>query len=165
MKGNPRILLYSDAYLSGGAEQYLLELARGLPRDEFRVAAVASTEEAVDGFVSKLKDLDVPVERLRPIHSRGDEQIRELAQQFYDFRDNYDDMNFTQPYLSTVSARTLIVHGDRDPFFPVEIPLEMYRGIPNASLWIIPQGGHVPIFDPLVPFVQTALKFLESNGQ
>ena len=73
-------------------------------------------------------------------------------------------MNFTRPYLSTVSARTLIVHGDRDQFFPVEIPLEMYRSIPNAQLWIIPQGGHVPIFDPLVPFAPTALRFL-NGGQ
>lgn len=103
-------------------------------------------------------------ERRRPIHKRGDEQIRELQQQFNGFKDSYDDMNFTRPYLSTVSARTLIVHGDRDQFFPVEIPLEMYRSIPNAQLWIIPQGGHVPIFDPLVPFAPTALRFL-NGGQ
>ncbi|HEY5906417.1 MAG TPA: alpha/beta hydrolase [Vicinamibacteria bacterium] len=99
-------------------------------------------------------------EQRRLIHRRGDEQIRELQLQFHNFKDSYDDMNFTQPYLSTIVARTLIVHGDRDRFFPVEIPLEMYRGIPNASLWIIPQGGHVPVFDPAVPFVPTALKFL-----
>lgn len=105
---------------------------------------------------------DVYVRR-REIHKRGDEQIRELQQQFHRFKDSYDDMNFTRPYLSTVSARTLIVHGDRDQFFPVEIPLEMYRSIPEALLWIIPQGGHVPIFDPLVPFAPTALKFL--NGR
>ena len=99
-------------------------------------------------------------EQRRQIHKRGDEQIRELQQQFHSFKDSYDDMNFTRPYLSTVRARTLIVHGDRDQFFPVEIPLEMYRSIPNAQLWIVPRGGHVPIFDPLVPFVPTALKFL-----
>ncbi len=103
------------------------------------------------------------LERRRQIHTRGDDQIRELQQQFHDFKDSYDDMNFTKPYLSTITARTLIVHGDRDQFFPVEIPLEMYRSIPAASLWIIPQGGHVPIFDPAVPFVPTALKFL--SGQ
>lgn len=33
--------------------------------------------------------------------------------------------------------------------------------IPNTVLGIIPQGGHVPIFDPLVPFAETALKFLD----
>ena len=58
------------------------------------------------------------------------------------------DMNFTGPYLSTITARTLIVHGDRDDFFPVEIPLQMYRSIPSAALWIIPNGTHVPIYDP-----------------
>ena len=55
-------------------------------------------------------------------------------------------MNFTTPYLGTIRARTLIVHGDRDEFFPVSIPVEMYRAIPGAALWIVPEGGHVPIF-------------------
>jgi pimeloyl-ACP methyl ester carboxylesterase len=70
-------------------------------------------------------------------------------------------MNFTAPFLATITARTLIVHGDRDQFFPVEIPYEMYRSILKSFLWIIPRGGHVPIFDADVPFVSTALKFLE----
>jgi pimeloyl-ACP methyl ester carboxylesterase len=99
-------------------------------------------------------------EQRRQIHKQGDEQIRDLQQQFHAFKDSYDDMNFTRPYLSTIRARTLIVHGDRDAFFPVEIPLEMYRSIPNAELWIVPNGGHVPIFQPLVPFAAKALAFL-----
>ena len=78
--------------------------------------------------------------------SRGDPQIRELATQFARFRDSYDDMNFTAPFLGIIKARTLIVHGDRDEFFPVDIPVEMYRAIPGAALWIVPRGRHVPIF-------------------
>lgn len=108
--------------------------------------------------VDRLRPADY--ERGRRIHARGDEQTRELEAQFHAFKDSYDDMNFTGPYLSTITARTLIVHGDRDEFFPVEIPLEMYRGIPNAQLWIIPGGKHVPIFMPGVPFVATARAFL-----
>jgi pimeloyl-ACP methyl ester carboxylesterase len=104
-------------------------------------------------------------ERRRQIHKRGDGQIRMLQQQFHDFKDSYDDMNFTGPYLSTITARTLIVHGDRDQFFPVQIPLEMYRSIPKSFLWIIPRGGHVPIFDPVVPFVPATLKFLQDWPQ
>jgi pimeloyl-ACP methyl ester carboxylesterase len=104
-------------------------------------------------------------ERGRQVHKRGDEQIRELQQQFHNFKDSYDDMNFTRPYLSIITARTLIVHGDRDPFFPVEIPIEMYRGIPNAELWIIPHGGHVPMFGPGVQFWPTAQAFLEGSGR
>jgi pimeloyl-ACP methyl ester carboxylesterase len=99
-------------------------------------------------------------DRRRRVHKNGDEQIRELQRIFYNFKDSYDDMNFTGPYLSTITARTLIVHGDRDAFFPVNIPVEMYRSIPKSALWIIPNGGHVPIFDPKVPFVSTVLGFL-----
>ena len=134
-----------DAMVLIGATIYFPEQARAI----MRTATVESLTPDV-------------YDRRRQIHKHGDEQIRELQRQFHGFKDSYDDMNFTRPYLSTVSARTLIVHGDRDQFFPVEIPLEMYRSIPNALLWIIPQGGHVPIFDPLVPFAPTALKFL--NG-
>ena len=96
--------------------------------------------------------------------SRGDAQIRQLATQFHGFYKSYDDMNFTGPYLSTISARTLIVHGDSDPFFPVEIPVDMFRSIPKASLWIIPGGDHVPIHDPAVPFLATALQFLRAES-
>lgn len=102
-------------------------------------------------------------ERRRQTHRHGDEQIRMLQQQFHDFKDSYDDMNFTGPYLSTITARTLILHGDRDAHFPVEIPLEMYRYIPRSYLWIIPRGGHVPLFDPAVPFTETALRFLQDR--
>ena len=73
-------------------------------------------------------------------------------------------MTFTPTYLATIRARTLIVHGDRDEFFPVSIPIEMYRSIPNSSLWIVPEGGHVPIFgETRAEFVRIALKFLAAK--
>lgn len=84
------------------------------------------------------------LERARKIHKHGDEQIGALREQFNGFSESYEDMNFTPPHLATIQARTLIVHGDRDQFFPVDIPLEMYRSIPNSSLWIIPNGRHGP---------------------
>jgi pimeloyl-ACP methyl ester carboxylesterase len=93
--------------------------------------------------------------------TRGDPQIRELATQFAGFRDSYDDMNFTAPFLGTIRARTLIVHGDRDEFFPVDIPVEMYRAIPGAALWIVPRGGHVPVFGRhLREFLEVTTDFL-----
>ncbi len=103
-------------------------------------------------------------ERLRRIHTHGDEQIRSLRQQFHAFKDSYDDMNFTGPFLSTITARSLIIHGDRDEFFPVNIPVEMYRSIPHSALWIVPNGGHVPIHDPKVPFLATAQEFLVAGA-
>lgn len=100
-------------------------------------------------------------EMYRECAKRGDEQIRQLIAQFNALHENYDDMNFTAQSLSTITARTLVVHGDRDNFFPVEIPLSIYRSIPDAALWIIPGGDHVPIFDSTVPFTATALRFLD----
>ena len=99
-------------------------------------------------------------EMYRECAKRGDEQIRQLITQFNAFHENYDDMNFTAQRLSTITARTLVVHGDRDNFFPVEIPVNIYRSIPDAALWIIPNGDHVPIYDSTVPFISTALRFL-----
>jgi pimeloyl-ACP methyl ester carboxylesterase len=103
-------------------------------------------------------------EMYRECAKRGDAQVRQLITQFNAFHNNYDDMNFTALGLSAITARTLVVHGDRDRFFPVEIPVSIYRSIPNAALWIIPGGDHVPIFDSTVPFTSTALQFLDGSG-
>ncbi len=100
----------------------------------------------------------------RECAKRGDDQIRQLITQFNAFEKDHDDMNFTPQSLSTITARTLIVHGDRDRFFPVEVPVAMYRSIPDAALWIIPGGDHVPIYDPAVPFTAIALRFLEESA-
>jgi pimeloyl-ACP methyl ester carboxylesterase len=100
-------------------------------------------------------------EMYRACATRGDAQIRQLVAQFSAFQSNYDDMNFTAEVLSTITARTLVVHGDRDRFFPVDIPVSLYRSIPGAALWIVPGGDHVPIYDSAVPFTSTALRFLE----
>jgi len=101
-------------------------------------------------------------ERLRRIHPGGDAQIESLLGSTAAFADSYDDMNFTPPLLSTIAARTLIVQGDRDPLYPVELSLEMAKAIRNSSLWIIPGGGHGPVIgERWSEFVQTAREFLQ----
>lgn len=96
--------------------------------------------------------------------SRGDEQVGELMKQFTGFKDSYEDMNLTAPYLSTIKARTLIVHGDRDEFFPVSIPIEIYGAIPGSQLWIVPNGDHVPIYGARTPeFLRVTAAFLKQE--
>jgi pimeloyl-ACP methyl ester carboxylesterase len=100
-------------------------------------------------------------ETMRQRHPGGDPQIKALLASTASFTDSYDDMNFTPPYLSTIQARTLIVQGDRDPLYPVEISVEMAKAIPQSSLWIIPNGGHGPIGGERWPeFTKTAAAFL-----
>lgn len=107
------------------------------------------------------RDTSPPDPRALRCQTRGESQSRMLRDQFAAFQNSYDDMNFTAPYLGTITARTLIVHGDRDEFFPVNIPVEMYRAIPRSELWIVPGGDHVPILGARQPeFMRVVLRFL-----
>jgi len=83
---------------------------------------------------------------LKQLHPRGEEQIQSLFKQFRSFGEDYEEMNFTPPILGQVKADTLIIHGDRNVFFPVELALEMYRAIPNSYLWTVPNGDHTLLF-------------------
>jgi pimeloyl-ACP methyl ester carboxylesterase len=104
---------------------------------------------------------DAEWQQMRQWHKHGDEQIRKLWTQMNALKSCYEDLSFTPPHLATIAARTLIVHGDRDPLYPVSLALEMYAAIPRSYLWVVPNGGHGPIFGELAGrFVETALSFL-----
>jgi pimeloyl-ACP methyl ester carboxylesterase len=152
---------------SGGMT--LLHMATGQPERVEAMVLVGAThyfpKEAREIQESASFDQlsEEQLESLRKVHKHGDAQIRAIFRQFHDFKDSYDDMNFTLPYLSTIKARTLILHGDRDAHFPVMIPVDMYRSIPRAYLWIVPNGGHVPIADDPPSYTGPFLEFL--NGE
>jgi len=100
---------------------------------------------------------------MRERHTGGDEQIRAIWQAMRDLGDSRDDMNLGATELARIRSRTLVVYGDRDPLYPVEIGVELYRSIPRASLMVIPGGGHGPIFEGQAPaFVRAALDFLSA---
>jgi pimeloyl-ACP methyl ester carboxylesterase len=98
---------------------------------------------------------------MRRRHVHGDDQTRALWKQAHGLHRSFTDVNFTPPYLSTITARTLIVHGDRDPLYPIHIPCELYQSIPASQLWIVHNAGHALIFQNQAPhFAETALSFL-----
>jgi pimeloyl-ACP methyl ester carboxylesterase len=101
---------------------------------------------------------------LRERHAHGEDQIRALFAQTRGFASSYHDVNFTPPLLSTISAETLIVFGDRDFLYPVSIAFELHAAIPRSLLWVVPNGGHGPIFGSRAPaFVATATAFLRGE--
>lgn len=101
---------------------------------------------------------------MRKLHKHGDEQIVALWDWTRSLKDSYDDMNFTPPQLSRIQASTLIVYGDRDPLYPVEMAFEMHRAIPRSALWVVPNGGHGPVFlDAAARFAETALAFFRAS--
>jgi pimeloyl-ACP methyl ester carboxylesterase len=104
-------------------------------------------------------------EAMRKRHKLGDGQIAALWNWTREMKDSYDDMNFTPPSLSRIKASTLIVYGDRDPLFPVEMAMALYRAIPRSELWVVPNGGHGPVFfDAAEQFAQTVLAFFSRGG-
>jgi hypothetical protein len=44
--------------------------------------------------------------------------------------------------------------------------VDMYRAIPRSALWLVPNGGHGPVFFDAAPqFVQTALAFFRMQSE
>ena len=152
--------------VSGGGN-VLLHLATQQPQRVQAMVLVSATSyfpaqarPLMRQYPSSLTEQDW--EMMRKRHPGGDAQIKALLASTASFAESYDDMNFTPPYLSTIQARTLIVQGDRDPLYPVEISVEMAKAIPQSSLWIIPNGGHGPIGGERWPeFLKTSAAFLK----
>jgi pimeloyl-ACP methyl ester carboxylesterase len=57
----------------------------------------------------------------------------------------------------------LVVYGDRDPLYPVEMAAAIYRAVPRSALWVVPNGGHGPVFGEAAgQFAQIALEFFRT---
>jgi pimeloyl-ACP methyl ester carboxylesterase len=88
---------------------------------------------------------------------------RIIARQFYHFHELQGDPSITSNYLATIKARSLIVHGDND-FVPVAQAWEIYRSIPDAHLWIVPNGWHLPhVGGQEEIFIRRTLEFLNGD--
>ena len=99
--------------------------------------------------------------RMRAAHTHGEAQIEQLFEAVRAMGRTYDDVNFTPPLLATITAETLVVFGDRDPLYPVSLATDLRNAIPRSYLWIVPNGGHGPVFGSNArQFVETSLAFL-----
>jgi len=80
----------------------------------------------------------------RKLHPGGQNQVTDIFRQYNGLAETSE--HIAPEVLNTLPVNTLIIWGDRDPAFPLEIPMEMYRSLPNAALWVIPQQGHTPLW-------------------
>ncbi|MBN1401460.1 MAG: alpha/beta hydrolase, partial [Anaerolineae bacterium] len=83
-------------------------------------------------------------ERLLATHPGGVPQIQTLLAACRRQAETYEEYEVPPKPLASITARTLIIFGDRDGFNPVELAVEAYRAIPNAVLWVVPGEGHGP---------------------
>jgi len=154
--------------ISGGGN-VLLHLATKQPERAKAMVLVSATSyfpaqarPIMRQYAASLKEQDWEI--LRQRHPGGDAQIQAILDSSASFADSYDDLTFTPPHLATIQAKTLIVQGDRDFLYPVEISVEMARAIPKSSLWIVPNAGHGSVFGKKwQEFVRTAVEFLRES--
>lgn len=83
---------------------------------------------------------------MRKWHKGGDDQITTLVNMMYK-QDLDDDLTFTLSELSSITAKTLIILGDRDEGTPVSTALKMYHAIPQSFLWVVPNAFHILFFE------------------
>ena len=122
-------------------------------------AAFPEQARAIQRTYSEAALNDAQRALMRERHRR-EGQLETLFSQVRAFADG-DDPSFSPQDLAAITADTLIVFGDRDPLYPVSLALELRQGIPRSWLWVVPNGGHGPVFGPAAPlFVEIALAFL-----
>lgn len=104
-----------------------------------------ATDETVaecERYFRPWSDLDPKLrERLIDYHGRAHaafhwESLREAKHYVWDR--SYD----LRPRFSSLNVPTLIMGGDRDPFFGLEHAIAAYKGIRTAELCIMPGAGH-----------------------
>ena len=152
--------------LSGGGI-VLLHMATSLPASISRMVIVSAPPyfpeqaRALQRQWSPAALGEAEMARMRARHKGGDEQIRQLFDIVHAMALDHDDVSFTPSVLSTITAETLIVFGDRDPLYPVSIAFELQHAIQRSYLWVVPNGGHGPVFGPAAEqFSNTVLAFL-----
>jgi len=133
-----------EAMVVVSAPPYFPEQARAIQR-QFSFDLLSETEKTA----------------MRERSKGGQEQIDWLMTQTRLMANTHDDVKFSPPLLSTITARTLIVFGDADPLYPVRLAFELRESIPRAALWIVPNGGHGPVFGSNAKrFTEIATEFI-----
>lgn len=135
-------------FSSGGIT--LLHLATRHPTRLSKMVVIGATTRFPDQAREILQSVSTDtlppevLEGFRTCATRGEPQVQSIVSQFRALGFSVTDTNLQPADLAKIKARTLIVHGDRDIFFPVEIPVATYRSIKTSELWIVPNGDHSP---------------------
>lgn len=88
-----------------------------------------------------------------------------LREAYLAFTNNPAELPFRPEDLAGIDVPTLILHGDRDEFFPVYIPVTMYTSLPHAELCILPRAGHdAPVRYPQI-FLHLTNEFMDRHAE
>jgi pimeloyl-ACP methyl ester carboxylesterase len=101
-------------------------------------------------------DIPVDAERIRRLSDRVFDRSRNLASAHNHW--SIDGPPGTREQLASITAPTLVVHGTRDPLFPLEHGEALAAEIPDARLLPVPGLGHQNPPPPTWPLIVPAIR-------
>ncbi|MGH3354075.1 MAG: alpha/beta fold hydrolase [Nocardioides sp.] len=123
-----------------------------VPDPDDHKALVAMLVEDQRAFIPERFDED----RMRTVAERAVRRTPDMRPSFA----NHQVMGDGEPVNATLSdivAPTLVIHGTRDPLFPIGHGEVLARGIPDATLLVLDGVGHEPpppyTWDEVIPAV------------
>jgi len=107
-------------------------------------------------FYDKSLACDDLIELSYQLHlERGDGRtIQSLLANLCDGRERLDER------IASLSVPTLIVWGEQDELFPVEIARRIHAQVEGSQLEIFPRCGHMPNMEKTADFVRRVLEFV-----
>lgn len=99
---------------------------------------ISLREQTPDGALPERREM------LQSLHTAlGPDHWRKVLEAFYANFWRHDAEDFpVKEQLRQIQVPTLIIHGDRDNLFPIDVPAELYGLLPDAELCILPNTGH-----------------------
>lgn len=153
---------------SGG--MHLLFLAREHPQFVHTLTLVSATYTFDDDLQKRVREARASdaanwIDSLEALHGdiHGPGYARALLDQWVTSVHRPGELAFTTDDLANIGCPTLILHGDRDRYFPLHVPLTMFHSIPNAELCIIPNCGHLLPDENPGMFLTALIDFLSRN--
>jgi pimeloyl-ACP methyl ester carboxylesterase len=153
---------------SGGMS--LLFIGRDCPDRATSLVLVSATytfDEHAKRHMQKVAgELDLQPEAIAEssrIHgaTHGEGYWRVLRDVFLAFTENPEELPFRPQDLAEIPVPCLVLHGDRDEFFPIYIPVTMYQSLPHAELCILPNTAHgLPKEQPRL-FLEVVTSYLD----
>ena len=170
---NPLICGYSD----GG--QVCLEIGMNYPDVAMSLIVGAASNHLSDDFLQSMREAGVQspgvvdLERFEKARPQLVSRLRQLSPVY---GPNYwktyvaqmskvwlTPLNYTAEDYAKITARTLILLGDKDTGTSLEDALEMYKLIPKAELAVLPGSDHYLVWSRAELFNNIVLDFLQRS--